>query len=49
MKFGRCFNCKEEEHAARNCTRPSKPYSAVSAALQEVELVEDSMSESEKA
>ena len=36
MKFGRCFNCKEEGHAARNCTKPSKPYSAVSAALQEV-------------
>ena len=48
-KFNRCFNCKEKGHAARNCTRPSKPYSAVSAALQEVELVEDSASELGKA
>ena len=47
-KFNRCFNCKEEGHAARNCTRPSKPYSAVSAVLQKVELVENSASESEK-
>ena len=39
-KFNRCFNCKEEGHASKNCTRPSKPYLAVSAALQEVELVE---------
>ena len=48
-KFNRCFNCKEEGHTSRNCTRPSKPYSAVSAALQEVKLVEDNVSESGKA
>ena len=41
MKFGRCFNCKEEGHAARNCTKPNRPYSVVSAALQEVTLVEE--------
>ena len=41
MKFGRCFNCKEEGHAARNCTKPNKPYSAISAALQEVTLVKE--------
>ena len=39
-KFNRGFNCKEERHALRNCTRPGKPYLAVSASLQEVELVE---------
>ena len=41
MKFGKCFNCKEERHTSRNCTRPSKLYLSVSAALQEVTLVED--------
>ena len=41
MKFGRCFNCKEEGHAARGCTRPARPYSAVSAELQEVTVVEE--------
>ena len=40
-KFNRYFNCKTEGHAARNCTRLTKPYSAVSAALQEVTLVKD--------
>ena len=49
IKFGRCFNCKEEGHTLRNCTRPNKPYLSVSAALQEVELVENSASELEKA
>ena len=48
MKFGRCFNCKEEGHISRNCMRSSKPYLSVSAALQEVELVEDSASETGK-
>ena len=49
-KFNRCFNCKEKGHVSRNCTKPSKPYSAVSAALQEVTIVEEnSESESEKA
>ena len=48
-KFNRCFNCKGERHAARNCTRPARPYSSVSASLQEVEQVEDSESESGKA
>ena len=48
MKFGRCFNCKEEGHAARGCTRPARPYSAVSAELQEVTVVEEDASESGK-
>ena len=42
-KFNRCFNCKEKRHAARNCRRPSKLYLAVSASLQEVELVEEDL------
>ena len=47
-KFGRCFNCKQEKHAAWHCTQPARPYLAVSALLQEVMPVEDNMSESEK-
>ena len=43
MKFGRCFNCKEEEHAARNCIKLSRLFLAVSAALQKVELVEEDL------
>ena len=40
-KFNRCFNCKEEGHASRGCTRPARPYLAVSAALQKVTVVEE--------
>ena len=48
-KFNQCFNCKKKRHATRNCTKPSRPYSAVSASLQEVTIVEkNSASESEK-
>ena len=43
MKFGRCFNCKGEGHVARGCTRPAWPYSAVSAKLQEVTVVEEDL------
>ena len=40
-KFGRCFNCKQERHPAFRCTQPARPYSSVSALLQEVMPVED--------
>ena len=46
-KFGRCFDCMGEGHVSAQCTRASRPYSAVSAALQEVTLVEDEESGNE--
>ena len=49
-KFNRCFNCKGEGHTSRNCTRPVRPFLAVSALLQGVTIMEeDNASESGKA
>ena len=43
MKFRRCFKYKQEGHTLPDCTQPFKLYSAVSALLQKVILVENNV------
>ena len=47
-KFGRCFNCKQERHAAWRCMQPARLYLAVSKLLQKVMPVKDNASKLEK-
>ena len=40
-KFEKCYNCKQKKHAAWRCIQPARLYLAISAQLQEIELVEE--------
>ena len=47
IKFDRCFKCKQKGHMLPDCIQPFKLYSAVSALLQKVTLMEDVANTSE--